>query len=81
MAAFGRTATPSSTATGTTPHRWLTLRRVQLAQRLLESTDLGMDAVAARAGFGGAALLRHHFRRVVGVSPGDYRRTFACAAG
>jgi transcriptional regulator GlxA family with amidase domain len=68
-------------ATGTTPHKWLTLRRVQLAQRLLESTDLGMDAVAARAGFGGAALLRHHFRRVVGVPPGDYRRTFACAGG
>lgn len=68
-------------ATGTTPHRWLTQQRVQLAQRLLEGTDLGMDAVAARAGFGGAALLRHHFRRTVGVSPGDYRRTFRCAAG
>lgn len=69
-----------SSATGTTPHRWLTLRRVQLAQRLLESTDLGMDDVAERAGFGGAALLRHHFRRVVGVAPGDYRRTFRCAS-
>lgn len=67
-------------ATGTTPHKWLTLRRVQLAQRLLEETDLGMDAVAARAGFGTGALLRHHFRRVVGVAPGDYRRTFQPAA-
>lgn len=62
--------------TGTTPHRWLTLQRVLLAQRLLEDTDLGIDAVAARCGFGAAALLRHHFRRVVGVAPGDYRRTF-----
>lgn len=67
-------------ATGTTPHRWLTQQRVHLAQRLLEDTDLGVDAIAARCGFGGAALLRHHFRKVVGVSPADYRRTFQAAS-
>ena len=63
--------------TGTTPHRWLTLQRVLRAQRLLEDTDLGVDEVAAECGFGSGALLRHHFRKVVGVAPGDYRRTFA----
>ena len=63
--------------TGTTPHRWLTLQRVLRAQRLLEDTDLGVDQVAERSGFGSAALLRHHFRKVVGVAPADYRRTFA----
>ncbi|WP_219418410.1 GlxA family transcriptional regulator [Pseudonocardia nigra] len=63
--------------TGTTPHRWLTLQRVLRAQRLLEDTDLGVDEVAERSGFGGGALLRHHFRKVVGVAPADYRRTFA----
>ncbi|MCX6463470.1 MAG: helix-turn-helix domain-containing protein [Pseudonocardiales bacterium] len=62
--------------TGTTPHRWLTLQRVLLAQRLLEDTDLGVDDVAQRCGFGAGALLRHHFRKVVGVAPADYRRTF-----
>jgi len=62
--------------TGTTPHRWLTLQRVLLARRLLEDTDLGIDDVARRCGFGAAALLRHHFRKVVGVAPVDYRRTF-----
>ena len=62
--------------TGTTPHRWLTLQRVLRAQRLLEDTDLGIDEVAERSGFGGGALLRHHFRKVVGVAPADYRRTF-----
>lgn len=61
---------------GTTPHRWLTLQRVLLAQRLLEDTSLGVDDVARRSGFGTGALLRHHFRKVVGVSPVDYRRTF-----
>ena len=62
--------------TGTTPHRWLTLQRVLLAQRLLEDTRLAVDDIAERCGFGGGALLRHHFRKVVGVSPADYRRTF-----
>jgi transcriptional regulator GlxA family with amidase domain len=66
--------------TGTTPHRWLTLQRVQRAQRLLEDTDLGIDEVAACCGFGGGALLRHHFRNVVGVAPVDYLRTFAARA-
>jgi AraC family transcriptional activator FtrA len=63
--------------TGTTPHRWLTLQRVLRAQRLLEDTDLGIDEVAQRCGFGSGALLRHHFRKVVGVAPVDFRRTFA----
>jgi AraC family transcriptional regulator, transcriptional activator FtrA len=63
--------------TGTTPHRWLTLQRVQRAQQLLEDTDLGVDEVADECGFGSGALLRHHFRKIVGVAPGDYRRTFA----
>lgn len=62
--------------TGTTPHRWLTLQRVLLAQRLLEDTTLGVDDVAERCGFGSGALLRHHFRKALGVAPADYRRTF-----
>ena len=65
--------------TGTTPHRWLTLQRVLCAQRLLEDTDLAVDDIAERCGFGAGALLRHHFRKVVGVSPADYRRTFRSA--
>ncbi|MBY8885570.1 helix-turn-helix domain-containing protein [Streptomyces sp. PTM05] len=63
--------------TGTTPHRWLTAQRVLHARRLLEETPLGVDEIARDCGFGTAALLRHHFRRVVGVTPTDYRRTFA----
>ena len=34
-------------ATGTTPHRWLLDQRLQLAEELLESTALPVDAVAA----------------------------------
>jgi len=63
--------------TGTTPHRWLSMQRVLHARSLLEQTDLSIESVATRSGFGTAALLRHHFRRVVGVAPQDYRRTFS----
>jgi transcriptional regulator GlxA family with amidase domain len=62
--------------TGTTPMRWLTAQRVLHAQALLEDTDLDVEQVARECGFGSAALLRHHFRRAVGVAPVDYRATF-----
>jgi len=62
--------------TGTTPYRWLLDQRVLLAQRLLETTDLSIDLVASKCGMGDAANLRDHFRRVVGTSPNNYRRTF-----
>ncbi len=63
--------------TGTTPHKWLSMQRVLHARSLLEETDLDIESVATRSGFGTAVLLRHHFRRVVGVAPQDYRRRFA----
>lgn len=62
--------------TGRPPGEWLTEQRVRRAQQLLESTDLGVDAVATRAGFGSAAVLRRHLRAVAGVTPLAYRRTF-----
>ena len=64
--------------TGRTPMQWVTDQRVLHARRLLEETDLDIDRVAAESGFGAATLLRHHFRRVIGVTPSDYRRSFAC---
>ena len=64
--------------TGTTPMQWVTDQRVLYARRLLEETDLDIDRIAERAGFGTATLLRHHFRRIIGVTPSDYRRRFAC---
>ena len=62
--------------TGTTPHQWLLSQRILLAQRLLETSDLAVELVAHRCGFGTAANLRHHFQRVVDTSPLAYRRTF-----
>jgi transcriptional regulator GlxA family with amidase domain len=66
--------------TGTTPMQWVTDQRVLYARRMLEETDLDVDRIAERVGFGNATLLRHHFRRIVGVTPSDYRRRFARAS-
>ena len=63
-------------ATGTTPQRWVTQQHVAVAQRLLESTELSVDTIAADGGFGTAASLRLHFHRQVGTSPQAYRRAF-----
>jgi transcriptional regulator GlxA family with amidase domain len=63
--------------TGTTPHSWVTRQRVQAAEELLERTDHSVDWIADEVGFGNAATLRHHFARVRGLSPQQYRRRFA----
>jgi AraC family transcriptional activator FtrA len=63
-------------ATGMTPHQWLQLQRVRLAQRLLETSELTIEAVAETSGFGTAGNLRTYFSRVVHTSPQSYRRTF-----
>ncbi|MEK6309646.1 MAG: DJ-1/PfpI family protein [Curtobacterium sp.] len=62
--------------TGYTPMQWVLRARVDLARELLERSDLAIDQVAARVGLGTDANLRLHFRRVLGVTPTAYRRTF-----
>jgi transcriptional regulator GlxA family with amidase domain len=62
--------------TGETPHHWLLLQRLLLAQRLLEEGDEPVEEVARLAGFGSAPSLRQHFARWRGTSPQRYRRTF-----
>jgi transcriptional regulator GlxA family with amidase domain len=66
--------------TGATPLQWLLAQRVLEARRLLEESDLPIDEVAWRSGFGTAASLREHFRRATATTPTAYRRSFGCAA-
>lgn len=62
--------------TGTTPLQWLLMQRVLEARRLLEDSDLQVEEVAWRCGFGTAASLREHFRRATATTPSAYRRSF-----
>ncbi|MFF8277835.1 GlxA family transcriptional regulator [Streptomyces lateritius] len=66
---------------GTTPGQWLTAQRVELAKQLLETSDLTVDHIADRTGFGSGNSLRQHMRALVGVSPAAYRRTFHLTTG
>ena len=61
---------------GTTPAAWLNRQRIIRAQQLLEQTDEGLETIASKAGFGAAAVMRHHFLKVLQTSPAAYRRTF-----
>src|SRR6185436_12815245 len=66
--------------TGTTPHTWLTQQRLLLAERLLEEGDDPVEVVAARAGFGTSAVLRHHFQQHRHTTPLAFRQAFRQAA-
>jgi transcriptional regulator GlxA family with amidase domain len=60
-----------------TPLQWLLAQRVLAARRLLETTAMPVEQVAARCGFGTAAALREHFRRACATTPTAYRGAFA----
>jgi transcriptional regulator GlxA family with amidase domain len=63
---------------GTTPAAWLNRQRILRAQQLLEQTEAGLEEVARLAGFGTAAVMRHHFLKVLQTTPTAYRRAFSC---
>lgn len=67
--------------TGATVGQWLLGERLGLAQRLLESTDHGIERIAQLAGFGSPEALRLHFRRSLGVSPSQWRQSFGARDG
>jgi LacI family transcriptional regulator, galactose operon repressor len=48
--------------------------RVEVARRMLSTTELALAEIAKRSGFTNAALLSEAFRREVGIPPGAYRR-------
>src|SRR6202012_5217162 len=59
-------------STGRTPYQWIVRERIRLAQRLLEPSDLPVDAIAVKSGFATAGNLRKHFSRTVRTSPHAY---------
>lgn len=63
--------------TGTTVSQWLQAERLALAQRLLETTEHSVQAIAGLAGFGSAVSLRQQFSAAFGLPPLGYWRAFA----
>jgi len=61
-------------ATGLPPHQYVILRRVDRAKQLLQcGGDLSLAELAAHAGFSDQSQFTHHFKRIVGVTPGQFR--------
>jgi AraC-like DNA-binding protein len=55
--------------TGLSPHDYLTMRRMDHARMLLESSDLPVSAIAARVGYAHAGHFAAAFRRQCGSNP------------
>lgn len=61
-------------ATGVTPHRYLTQRRLARARDLLRTTAISLADVALRCGFSSQAHFTQYFHRESGVTPSQYRQ-------
>jgi transcriptional regulator GlxA family with amidase domain len=62
---------------GEAPGAYVERVRTEAARRQLEETDDTVTVIASRCGFGTAETLRRNFVRRLGVSPDQYRKTFA----
>jgi AraC family transcriptional regulator len=61
-------------ATGISPHRWLTQRRVERAKKLLQDPGLELADIAQACGFVDQSHFTRVFSRSEGYSPGRWRR-------
>lgn len=68
------------TATGFNPTQYCQQLRVAKARDLLEFSRQSIDQVAWQVGYRDSGAFRSVFARLVGLSPGDYRKRFGAAA-
>ena len=60
---------------GSTPHRWLEQRRIEAVKELLLHSSLVLVDIAAACGFADAPSMVRRFRRAIGTTPGQWRRS------
>jgi AraC family transcriptional regulator len=61
-------------ATGLPPHHYVIARRVERAKQLLQTgSDFSLAEVATHAGFSDQSQFSHHFKRLIGITPGQFR--------
>ena len=59
---------------GSSPHKWLLMLRVETAKQKLRDSRLSLRDVALACGFADQSHLTQVFTRIVGASPGAWRR-------
>jgi AraC family transcriptional regulator len=60
-------------STGETPHRYVLYKRMERARKFLRDSHLSVLETSARTGFVDQSHFSKVFRRIVGVSPSNYR--------
>ncbi|MGN6507885.1 MAG: GlxA family transcriptional regulator [Chitinophaga sp.] len=64
-------------ATGVTPIEYLQRLRIEAAKRMLEQKQENITGVMIQAGYEDAKAFRQLFRKIVGLSPKEYREKYA----
>jgi AraC-like DNA-binding protein len=64
---------------GETPHQYLLTRRIERAKHLLHTTQLSVTEICLAVGLQSLGSFCTSFKRIVGVTPGQYRRTAQAA--
>lgn len=59
---------------GVTPHQYVVQQRIEKAKRLLLNSNTSVAEISYSVGFTNQSHLNFHFKRVMGVTPGQYRR-------
>lgn len=68
-------------ATGYSPLSYVQTLRVEEAKQLLETSNIAVGEIAEQVGYEDEASFRRLFRKVTGLTPGQYRRNFQLPAG
>jgi AraC family transcriptional regulator len=63
-------------STGYSPHQWLTHLRIEEAKTLLQEASNSLIDIALDCGFSSHGHFSNTFRRIVGVTPREYRRNY-----
>jgi transcriptional regulator GlxA family with amidase domain len=64
-------------ATGMNPSEYQQRLRMARAREMLEFSRTGVDDIASSVGYGDAGGFRRVFRKIVGLTPSDYRHRFS----
>jgi transcriptional regulator GlxA family with amidase domain len=58
------------------PGQFVDRLRVEAAQRMIDSSAMGLKEIADACGFGSADSMRRTFQRIVGITAGEYTQRF-----
>jgi AraC-like DNA-binding protein len=62
-------------STGLSPHRYLLVHRIEHAKKMMNEHDLNLTQIALDCGFSSSSQFSAVFKRIVGISPRQFRRT------